>query len=74
MWSKGFYQRDGGNKDGDIAADIELLTVMTLMKRGRPEHMSRLPMDARAYVQVKSELPEYNRLVLIDAGLLCKSQ
>uniref|UniRef100_A0A671U8K1 Gypsy retrotransposon integrase-like protein 1 n=1 Tax=Sparus aurata TaxID=8175 RepID=A0A671U8K1_SPAAU len=47
-----------------IAADTELLSVMKLVKRGWPEHITKVPMDARAYVQVKSELSEHDGLIL----------
>ena len=46
------------------AADAELLSVVKLIKKGWPEHLSNVPMDAREYVQVKSELSEHNGLVL----------
>lgn len=44
--------------------DTELQSVMKLIKRGWPEHTSKVPIDVRAYVQVKSELSEYNGLVI----------
>ena len=37
---------------------------MKLIKRGWPEHISKVPMDARAYIQVKLELSEHNGLIL----------
>lgn len=43
------------------AADTELLSVMKLVKRG---HIGKVPLAARAYVQVKSELSEHDGLIL----------
>uniref|UniRef100_A0A3B1ITQ0 Gypsy retrotransposon integrase-like protein 1 n=1 Tax=Astyanax mexicanus TaxID=7994 RepID=A0A3B1ITQ0_ASTMX len=44
--------------------DAELASVIKLIRTGWPEHLSSVPEAAREYIQVKSELSEYNGLVL----------
>lgn len=56
------------------AADAELLSVVKLIKKGWPEHLSNVPMDAREYVQVKSELSEHNGLVLRGSRIVVPRQ
>ncbi len=46
------------------AADAQLQSVAKLIKTGWPEHLSGVPMDARVYTQVKSELSEHDSLIL----------
>lgn len=52
------------------AADAELLSVVKLIKKGWPEHLSNVPMDAGDYVQMKSELSEHNGLVLRGSRII----
>lgn len=46
------------------ATDTELQLVSELVRSGWPEHMSSLPLDAREYVKVRSELSVENGLLL----------
>lgn len=47
-----------------MAADAQLQSVAKLIKTGWPEHLSSVPLDAKDYVQVKSELSEHSGLIL----------
>ena len=46
------------------AADAQLQSVAKLIKTGWPEHLSSVPLDAKEYTQVKSELSEHSGLIL----------
>ncbi|KAK0156229.1 hypothetical protein N1851_000482 [Merluccius polli] len=46
------------------ASDANLQSVIKFIHTGWPEHISRVPVSIRAYVQVKAELSEHNGLVL----------
>lgn len=46
------------------ASDANLQSVIKFIHAGWPEHISKVPVSIRAYVQVKAELSEHNGLVL----------
>lgn len=45
------------------AADAELMYVMQLIRSGWPKPSQAVPNDAKAYIQVRAELSEYDNLV-----------
>ena len=46
------------------ASDANLQSVIKFIHAGWPEHISKVPVSIREYVQVKAELSEHNGLVL----------